>query len=440
MNFKIIVLFLVVSLLCLGGCSSPPEVEPAPIIPTQTGVQPAEPRDPTTPPEAPPDETALEPTSPPLDPSPYLEGEPIKMFEANDPVTITYLGANDWAIGTDGSGSDHILTRVGHSTTHRRWYDWTPPEPALKEGEVAKRAVLHSLDPRNTWVAYLNMSGSPQNELIIWRYTGDKFKWEWQPSLIIPDGSIGGVRMFFVDENNGWLIVIFDEGGMMKEYFSLYRTTDGGVTWDKLFDPSGDSGLQACPKSGMVFKDSETGWITRSCMGLYPTVFIDATVDGGRTWTQVELPPPDDAPLLFTEAFCGVHSPVLFPPFELIVQVDCVTQFDPVEEHQTYLYVTSDLGETWSILPTPGGRVQFGDRFTAYALGREIYRSENGGLDWTKVKTVNWDGQFVFPFADTAYVVARNEDEIAYLESYDGLGTFEIWDNEIHPLQESGLE
>ena len=54
-----------------------------------------------------------------------------------------------------------------------------------------------------------------------------------------------------------------------------------------------------------------------------------------------------------------------------------------------------------------------------WALRRNIYFTKDGGNSWTKVKTVNWDGQFSFVSKHLGWAVARNEGEIALVRTTD---------------------
>ena len=80
----------------------------------------------------------------------------------------------------------------------------------------------------------------------------------------------------FVDENHGWA---------MSEN-SLYRTTDGGKTWERLpQEPETDARFSA-----FFFVDASRGWLTavkhafsESYVLGYSSVIM-ATNDGGRSW------------------------------------------------------------------------------------------------------------------------------------------------------------
>ena len=92
------------------------------------------------------------------------------------------------------------------------------------------------------------------------------------------------------------------------------------------------------------------------------------------------------------------------------------------------------------MLPIPERDLYFITRFSAYSIDREIFKTENGALDWTHIRAVNWDGQFTFTNEDRAAAVVRNGDEIAYVESYDGLQTFFEGNPSVHPSQDSREE
>lgn len=387
---------------------------------------------PTSPPilSTPTDLTRL-PPEPTRDVSQYLTGQPIPFFPAGQAITISFVGRARWAVGSVDGESDHIFRYVSGNL----FTDVTPPEPQPGPDKPVKHASAFFLEREKAWIAYLPGPGTQQTQVIIWRIV-DRFPHDtWAPALIETSGRIAGVDLFFLDEAHGWSLVTFDEGGMSKQYVALYTTKDGGATWDFLFDPSERSQIQACPKTGMVFENPQEGWVTRACRGLYDQVFIDRSEDGGLTWEMVNLPAPDDDPGLFTsEGYCDLINPQFFHPDELVVTVDCITQFQP-EVHVLYLYSTKDDGKNWTMVPLPGGELNFITRFIAYSISRDIYKTENGGHDWTRVRAVDWDGQFHFSSEARAEAVVRNEEEIAYVQTYDGLQTFYELYPEVHHTQ-----
>jgi hypothetical protein len=128
---------------------------------------------------------------------------------------------------------------------------------------------------------------------------------------------------------------------------------------------------------------------------------------------------------LFNQWYCGLHSPLLFTDQAGDVVLKC-DQFNTGQKiSQSYLYQTNDNGLSWATYSYPGGDLKFIGQMIAFALGRDIQRSEDAGHTWTKVKTVNWDGQFSFVDANNIWAVARDGDQIALVKSVDGALTWQ---------------
>ena len=94
----------------------------------------------------------------------------------------------------------------------------------------------------------------------------------------------------------------------------------------------------------------------------------------------------------------------------------------------TYIYHTNDRGETWEFnkLPTPVHQLFFIDEKNGWAFGRDLYRTMNGGSNWELYKSVNWDGTFSFISSEIGWAVARNEAEIALVNSINRGQTWQI--------------
>lgn len=67
------------------------------------------------------------------------------------------------------------------------------------------------------------------------------------------------------------------------------------------------------------------------------------------------------------------------------------------------------------------------------ALSLEILKTLDGGVTWTKVQTVHWDGQFSFVNAQPAWAVAWVGDEIALVKTSDGCPTWELLEPLVTP-------
>jgi len=417
--------------------------ETSPVLlpePTNTIEVAALPEPTITPPPLPATETPIPPpaTETPLPPPAEYTGPVITHFEAGQSLTITSIrmqdAANGWAVGGWGEGSDHVLITADGGQT---WRDVTPPEPAPADSNLA--ALGSFRDASTGWVTYRS-----QDEMIIpasavvWR-TQDGGQ-TWRSSLPLDLQGLSEVYwpsdLVFADSQNGWLLVHVG-AGMSHDYVALYRTQDGGQSWARLLDPYGGSEIQVCQKDTLVFPTAENGWLTGSCGGVMAGAFLYQTTDGGQSWQPVTLPAPAESPNVLSESspgYCGTQSPVFTSPQDgkLILRCEDFSQ-DPYVTN-FYLYTTSDGGVTWVPASSPAGTLAFGAGDTGWALSRDLFHTIDGGQTWTKVKTVNWDGQFSFVSDTLGWAVARAETDtgtvIALVQTTDGGKTWTI----IHPV------
>ncbi len=96
----------------------------------------------------------------------------------------------------------------------------------------------------------------------------------------------GGMMYFFLDDQNGWRLVIADAAAGSR-YYRMEKTTDGGRTWSRINDDPflGEMGVA----EGMLFFDENIGIIgltgaSQSASGLY------LTRDGGATFEEIAFP------------------------------------------------------------------------------------------------------------------------------------------------------
>jgi photosystem II stability/assembly factor-like uncharacterized protein len=183
----------------------------------------------------------------------------------------------------------------------------------------------------------------------------------------------------FVDPLHGWWLLRHADGETITS--TLWRTVDGGRTWEALHDtgvPSADIPAQAW------FLDPLRGVLMAVPSGGTPTLFV--TGDGGTTWRPSitlasPLPAsPQVSALLFARgdtlfAWLFTHSSALN---------------DANRVAATYLLASTDGGQTWSP-PRPGPELQapieapvFDDRGRLLLLdNRCLWVSADDGSTWT---------------------------------------------------------
>jgi photosystem II stability/assembly factor-like uncharacterized protein len=379
-------------------------------------------------------------TQEPVTPTP-VQGQTIPHLAAGQAFDITYIHMVDvnqgWGIGGLAQAEDHVFrTQTGGKT----WHDVTPPQPIPAAGETVT-ALGYFADASNGWVVYGPPAGShviPPSILVWFTHDGGA---SWKSGVINAAGNSSGFfspwYFNFADSQHGWLLLMLG-GGMNHVYVALYSTSDGGTTWTDILDPFMASGIQGFTKTGMIFMDAQTGWLTRDAQGVDSIPHTLITRDAGVTWTRIDLPAPSGTTGWFDNNYCGTYSPTAFSTQSALFTMKCRENTNSTVQHD-YLYSTGDGGQTWQSVPLPSaftvadppaGGLFFTDALNGLALGRWIYLTKDGGKTWSTVKQVNWDGQFSFLTLNTGWAVARTAGQIALVNTVDGGRTWQ----EIKPV------
>jgi photosystem II stability/assembly factor-like uncharacterized protein len=329
---------------------------------------------------------------------------------------------NGWGIGgLRGSGNRGRVFRT--SDGGKSWREVTPPEPvdgAADGGSMS--AIGYFADAVTGWVTYRALQpGAVPQAPVVWKTADGGRSW----SAGEPLSTVDFAETYFVSHitfagaNDGWVLVHVG-AGMNHDYIALYRTADGGGTWSRVVDPSADTTVQACTKTGMAFSDGMHGWLTGDCNGVRPGAFLYRSADGGTAWEPVELTPPDDQPGLFEDYryACRVNAPFLAAGAAFF-GVECDDMETGADDGIRYLYRTS-AGGGFDGRPYPGGDLFTLDGSRIWALGKDIHRTEDGGGTWSKISAVTWDGQFDFVSATTGWAAVRKGNEYGLVRTDDG--------------------
>jgi photosystem II stability/assembly factor-like uncharacterized protein len=374
-------------------------------------------------------------TQTPLLPQP-IQGSPIAHLASGQKFGIMYihmLDANQgWGIGGTDESKDHVFrTQTGGQT----WRDVTPPQPAPAAGNTIV-ALGFFADASNGWVVYGSAnSPSVPSYVQVW-FTHDGGV-SWNNGIInttgVSDESFSPWYLDFSDSQHGWLLVLLG-AGMMHAYVALYSTSDGGATWKDILDPLTENDIQSFTKTGMIFVDAHTGWLTRDAQGVDAIPHIFLTRDGGVNWTRIDLPAPADTTGWFDNNSCGTYSPFAFSTQSVYLVLKCLDNATYKVEHD-YLYSTGDGGQTWqsvslpsafTVTGPPNGGLFFTNTESGLALGRWIYHTDDAGKTWSAGRQVNWDGQFSFIDLNTGWAVATNAGQTALVSTADGGSTWRM--------------
>ena len=335
-----------------------------------------------------------------------------------------------WAIGTGvNDKNDHVLSTQDGGTT---WIDVTPPEPFDQSVALRKQATSFFLDAGHAWVTYQYMGGLPSSPVpLIWFTADGGQNWTRSDALDVGQGGdfyTPGVLQF-TDLLHGWLL-IHAGNGMNHDYVFIFSTQDGGKTWKRTVDPFMDNLDMSCTKTGMSFSDANTGLVTGDCNGVVPnSVYLYRTTDGGNTWKKVYLPAAAKLPDMFTNEsnVCGSYSPGFMGQTAWLI-VKCNT-YDPGVA-QNFFYTSANGGQTWTwqSLPAQVDFVQFLPPSTAgakpgvgwFAGGGRVYLTEDGGKTWLPVSGLGGEGQPDFINQTTGWMVAMTGDSIILEQTTDG--------------------
>jgi photosystem II stability/assembly factor-like uncharacterized protein len=205
----------------------------------------------------------------------------------------------------------------------------------------------------------------------------------WQESSF-PAGSGGSFS--FVDANTGFYLAALGAGAG-SEWVAVESTTDGGATWETVFthEPGAAENPGDLPaggmKSGITFRDATHGWVT----GNEPAdnfFYLYYSTDGGSKWVQQ----PAEIPSALGTVFVGTYPPVFFGqngimPVTLVGNVINLV-----------IYTSKDGGASWTSAPglvANAGRGELTDFVTpndgfVWATGRFAV-THDGAQSWDTV-------------------------------------------------------
>ncbi len=456
---------LIVCLLTASACSPIPVAEETPTLAaTQVAPTPAPTHAPTATPvpatKSSPSPTPIPPTATEV-PSSTPEAEtatpetggpainPIVHLAAGQPVTVTTIHMLDattgWAVSqAEGDPDDHVLRTADGGLT---WRDVTPPENTDPAAPLGNGATTFFMDANTAWAAYYDRTIGPvTTSPVVWRTTDAGKTWTQSQPLDVKDAAFYSPSdIVFVDTRSGWLMAHVD-AGMMHDYVFVFATADGGQSWEQVVDPFKDNLPQGCGKNGMTFVDAKTGWVMGDCQGVQPgPPYLQKTTDGGRTWQALALPPPPDRADLFTrdDAACGAYALKFFSPQSAVMAVKCLFFTTNPLRTDSFLYTTTDGGQTWRSSASPASQVTFLNPNVGWALTagdpnnpaapRDLYQTGNSGQTWTKIKSVNWDGQLDFVTDQEGWTAAKAGDAVALVHTTDGGKTWKEIKPQIAP-------
>ncbi len=253
------------------------------------------------------------------------------------------------------------------------WQDVTPAA-----GSSDEEVPAYFLNASTAWVVlYANDTGSPT----IFRTTDGGQTWQREAALNQPYYLS---QLIFINPQDGWMLNT--QGATGNEVADLYRTTNGGASWNEIATTGMGSNPGAIPfdgsTKGVGFLNASTGWMT-SFSNRTDFFWLYVTHDGGVTWQQQTLPPPPNA----DQGQYDLRPPVFFNAQDGIMSA----QVGPTANGASAadVYVTHDGGATWQ----PTALVQANDRLISFTDanhgwatdGTTLFSTSDGGQHWTQL-------------------------------------------------------
>jgi len=277
----------------------------------------------------------------------------------------------------------------------RAWQDVSPVGDYL-----GLKSSVFFLDENTAFITYA--SGTPERAQFFTVSSMDGGQ-SWQSgrplTFASPPGDFWPIQMFFLNAETGWLLG-YVPAGMSHIDTLLYKTSNSGMTWEKLEDSYqalheyqpqqllGSSTASFGKDNSMIFVNARHGYIE-----------ADETLDGGQTWQKPEVGSPSNALIdqlsqpWFSSPLDGVFILRSYRKDQVVVPPGDIYQGLPQTQK---LYRTQDGGSSWrsTLLPERLGTVFFLDARTGWFLGlssdsvnadAKFYFSSDGGIVWKSV-------------------------------------------------------
>jgi hypothetical protein len=242
-----------------------------------------------------------------------------------------------------------------------RWRDATP--------EGLRILGVTFTDPQKGWAVG---RPAPAGELAVARTTDGGLNWSIRP-LPVDEGTLSApVEAAYIDvpgEGVAWVTLRLQSGASFS-LGRLFVTVDGGRTWSEREVPMGEP---------VTFLDTRRGWVTGGPAG---DLFY-RTRDGGRTWERQPLDIPT-----------GGYPSVGRPYFENDREGWLPVLLGEGEARQVVLFTSRDGGRSWRRAPSVGRTTAI----SAEALSRADLASEAG--IWASVGVDLPQGAVAVDFAD----------------------------------------
>ena len=307
-----------------------------------------------------------------LPPSPFADTPAPPVLDApvvEAPALVNFHFINE----LDGWGATQTqIVRTNDGGIH--WYNVTPPDVT----EAGYGIRYFALDADHVWVQIPDFDNYP-NSGSLYRTSDGGLSW----TKFETPFSAGDIQ--FLDDQNGWMLA--DLGvGAGSNAVAVYRTDDGGKSWTLAFnnDPNRAQADDSIPlgglKAGLTALNTQTAWVY-GVVYAPGTVYLYRTEDGGETWSAVtSVPLPEGA----EEAELSIDQLEFLTPNDAMLAMRITA-----DESKMAFYISNDSGNTWSFTPTfipSGGSVDFLSATDAVVYnGEQFYVTRDAAQTWNTI-------------------------------------------------------
>ncbi len=310
----------------------------------------------------------------PVTPEPNVPPPTLTPVPLNAPV-VTSPGLTKIAMQDEENGwgiSDTAVLRTTDGGTS--WYQLTPPNA----GKLGYFVASSFLDEQHAWILVPDANDMLKGTLF--RTSDGGVTWE---SAQVP---FGGGDLRFLDAKRGWMMASLGAGaGSMG--VAILQTGDGGATWNQTYtnDPNQQNAGASLPlgglKDGLTPVDMQAAWVggVTYAPGV---IYLYQTQDGGTSWTQANIKIPDG----YAQAQFETPGPTLVTAATAYLPVSVSSQNGVLRA----IYVSHDGGKTWAETPTmipQGGAMDFVSEKDGFIWnGTDFYVTHDAAQTWTTVK------------------------------------------------------
>ena len=206
------------------------------------------------------------------------------------------------------------------------WEDITPKTTGVQIGTVFFKDSDHG------WAVLYGVSDANAAPAIQFAITTNHgMNWQRQSfdsGVLPPPEDVAGVSsLFFVNEDDGWMVLRLISSSNFS-FGVLLRTSDGGITWKRLPVPPAASPI--------MFVTSQVGWMAGGATG----DGLWLTENGGLSWESRSIPQPDSC----SPCRSRYSLPEFLNADDGAISVDFLGGLSSTTE----LFLTSNRGRSWS--------------------------------------------------------------------------------------------